>query len=124
LRYNLIFEELDELNHAIDNKDIVEVADALADLMYVVAGAVHEFGLSRKFAAIMEEVHRSNMSKACKTFEEAEETKVNYTLKTNEDHHVVERDGLFFVYRTRDMKTVKSINYSPADLFKVLHEGE
>ena len=61
LRYDLIKEELDELSVAINDKDIVEVADALTDLLYVVYGAGHAFGidLDKCFA----EVKRSNMSK-------------------------------------------------------------
>ena len=61
LRYNLIKEELDELSSAIKDKDIIEVADALTDLLYVVYGAGHSWGidLDKCFA----EVQRSNMSK-------------------------------------------------------------
>ena len=61
LRFNLIKEELDELNSAIIDKDIVEIADALTDLLYVVYGAGHSWGidLDKCFA----EVQRSNMSK-------------------------------------------------------------
>ena len=61
LRYDLIKEELDELRVAIKDQDIVEVADALTDLLYVVYGAGHSFGidLDKCFA----EVQRSNMSK-------------------------------------------------------------
>ena len=61
LRYDLIKEELDELSLAIKEKDIIEVADALTDLLYIVYGAGHSFGidLDKCFA----EVQRSNMSK-------------------------------------------------------------
>ncbi len=61
LRYDLIKEELDELSLAIKEKDIIEVADALTDLLYVVYGAGHAFGidLDKCFA----EVQRSNLSK-------------------------------------------------------------
>ena len=61
LRYNLIKEELDELSLAIKDKNIIEVADALTDLLYVVYGAGHSWGinLDKCFA----EVQRSNMSK-------------------------------------------------------------
>tara|TARA_B100001971_G_C18006638_1_gene440159 strand:+ start:400 stop:768 length:369 start_codon:yes stop_codon:yes gene_type:complete len=61
LRYDLINEELDELSSAIKDRDIVEVADALTDLLYVVYGAGHSWGidLDKCFA----EVQRSNMSK-------------------------------------------------------------
>ena len=61
LRYNLIKEELDELSVAIKDKDIVEVADALTDLLYVVYGAGHAFGVD--LDKCFEEVQNSNMSK-------------------------------------------------------------
>jgi len=61
LRYNLIKEELDELEQAIKENNIEEVADALTDILYVTYGAGHSFGvnLDKCFA----EVQRSNMSK-------------------------------------------------------------
>ena len=61
LRYELIAEELAELSDAMYEEDLIEVADALTDLLYVVYGAGHTFGidLDECFA----EVHRSNMSK-------------------------------------------------------------
>ena len=61
LRVDLIAEELKELKEAIRDKDIVEVADALTDLLYVVYGAGHAFGID--LDACFSEVHRSNMSK-------------------------------------------------------------
>lgn len=61
LRYRLIYEELGELREALDNRDIVEVADALTDLLYVVYGAGHSFGIN--LDKCFEEVHNSNMSK-------------------------------------------------------------
>lgn len=61
LRYNLIDEELKELRQAIDERNIVEVADALTDLLYVVYGAGHSFGLD--LDKCFEEVHNSNMTK-------------------------------------------------------------
>ena len=78
LRINLLAEELKELEQAIDDNDLVEVADALADLQYVLSGAILEFGLGDKFKAIFDEVHRSNMSKTCATRAEAEETITHY----------------------------------------------
>ena len=63
LRINLISEELKELQEAINKNDLVEVADALADIQYVLSGTVHEFGLGSRFKDLMDEVHRSNMSK-------------------------------------------------------------
>lgn len=63
LRYKLIREELEEFRHAFENGDLVEVADALTDLQYVVFGSVLEFGLKEKFENLFAEVQRSNMSK-------------------------------------------------------------
>jgi len=61
LRIDLISEELEELQLAITNNDIVEVADALTDLLYVVYGAGHAFGIDLDECFM--EVHDSNMSK-------------------------------------------------------------
>jgi len=116
LRVSLLAEELKELQQAIDDNDMVEVADALCDLQYVLSGAILEFGLADKFKALFDEVHRSNMSKACKTVEEAEQTIAHYLAKDNVAAHYKELDGLFLVYRTSDHKTLKSIAYSPAGI--------
>ena len=61
LRSDLIKEELDELNQAIKDKDIKEVADALTDILYVTYGAGHAFGVD--LDKCFEEVQQSNMSK-------------------------------------------------------------
>ncbi len=61
LRYNLVKEELEELKQAIDNKDLLEVADALTDILYVTYGAGHAFGID--LDSCFEEVQNSNMSK-------------------------------------------------------------
>ena len=61
LRVNLIKEELDELMEAMNKKDLVEVADALTDILYVTYGAGHAFGIN--LDKCFEEVQNSNMSK-------------------------------------------------------------
>ena len=61
LRYNLIKEELSELEEAMKSQDIVEVADALTDILYVTYGAGHAFGIN--LDKCFEEVQNSNMSK-------------------------------------------------------------
>ena len=61
LRLDLIQEEVDELQDALEKKDIVEIADALTDILYVTYGAGHAFGIPLN--ECFEEVHRSNMSK-------------------------------------------------------------
>jgi len=61
LRLELIREEYQELEEAIENRDLIEVADALTDLLYVIYGAGHAFGIDLDECYL--EVHRSNMSK-------------------------------------------------------------
>ena len=61
LRLELIQEELDELSDAVADRDMIQIADALTDLLYVVYGAGHSFGID--LDECFEEVHRSNMSK-------------------------------------------------------------
>ena len=61
LRFNLIKEELEELKIAMDTKNLVEVADALTDILYVTYGAGHAFGIN--LDKCFEEVQQSNMSK-------------------------------------------------------------
>ena len=61
LRIDLIEEELDELKEAIVAQDIVEIADALTDILYVTYGAGHAFGID--LDACYNEVHRSNLTK-------------------------------------------------------------
>lgn len=120
LRYNLLKEEVDELKDAIETRDIVGIADALCDIQYVLSGAVLEFGMQSKFRLLFEEVHRSNMSKSCATEEEAKQTRDKAVTSSGVDHHYESRNGRWFVYRTSDMKTVKSIYYSLANLEKFL----
>jgi len=61
LRYDLIKEELDEFKEAMDNKDLLEIADALTDILYVTYGAGHAFGID--LDKCFDEVQNSNMSK-------------------------------------------------------------
>lgn len=121
LRIALLAEELKELEEAVKNNDIVEVADAFCDIQYVLSGAILEFGLGEKFKALFDEVQRSNMSKACNSEEEAIKTVEHYRQNKNTECYYREEGGRWLVYRTADNKTIKSINYSPADLKKILH---
>jgi predicted HAD superfamily Cof-like phosphohydrolase len=116
LRISLLSEELKELEEAVQNKDIVGIADALCDLQYVLSGAILEFGLAGKFHDLFNEVHRSNMSKACNSREEASETIAHYAKSGETECLVKEKEGRFLIYRASDNKTLKNINYSPADL--------
>lgn len=122
LRVALLAEELEELKKAIDDKDIVEIADALCDLQYVLSGAVLEFGLGEKFRTLFDEVQRSNMSKTCNSLEEAEATQKHYKETRGFDSFIEKSGDHYLVYRTEDHKTLKSINYSPADLDSILEK--
>ena len=95
LRQKIIQEEVDELKAAWESGNIIEVADALADIHYVVMGTVLEFGLQDKYAEIFSEVHRSNMSK----------------LDENGEP----------IYR-EDGKVIKSDLYTGPDISKILNQ--
>lgn len=120
LRVSLLQEELNELKQAIADGDIVEVADALCDLQYVLSGAVLEFGLGEKFVALFDEVHRSNMSKACNNEEQAKETVAYYKNEKGEQAYYEKSGDKYNVHRLSDDKVLKSKYYSPADLKKIL----
>ncbi len=120
LRINLIEEELNELKEAIEDNDLIEVADAFCDLQYVLSGAILEFGLGVKFKSLFEEVQRSNMSKTCKSRAEAEATQQHYLDKDGTVSEIVHRGDEFIVYRKEDKKVLKSINYSKANLEQFL----
>ncbi len=120
LRIALLEEELNELKEAIEKNDILEAADAFCDLQYVLTGAILEFGLGTRFHSLFEEVQRSNMSKACQTLIEAQLTREKYLNEKQVHSEIKEKEDVFLVYRADDGKVLKSINYSPADLSKLL----
>jgi predicted HAD superfamily Cof-like phosphohydrolase len=122
LRVNLLQEELNELVQAIKDKDIVEIADALADLQVVLSGSVLEFGMANKFGELFDEVHRSNMSKACDTMKDAISTIAHYKKKDGVESTYSEKDGKYLVNRSNDNKILKSVNYSPANLKKIIEK--
>ena len=122
LRVSLLSEEVAELQVAIENNDLIEIADALCDIQYVLSGAVLEFGLGQKFKPLFDEVQRSNMSKACTTEEEAVETVAFYERQGTECYYT-KVDDKFLVYRKGDNKTLKSINYSPVNLEAIISKS-
>ena len=120
LRINLLEEELKELSQAIADGDLVEVLDAFADLQYVLSGAVLEFGMGDRFADVFAEVQRSNMSKACSSLQEAEQTVEYYKTERGMEGYIVQKGDQYLVYRKEDNKVLKSINYSPANIKQFL----
>ena len=119
LRVSLLQEELNELKEAIADNNLVEIADALCDLQYVLSGAVLEFGLGEKFPALFNEVQRSNMSKACANQQEADETIAFYKEKGEEAFSEISGEKIN-VHRKSDNKVLKNKYYSPADLKSIL----
>lgn len=121
LRISLLAEEIKELEKAVSENDIVEVADALCDIQYVLGGAVLEFGLGHLFKSLFGEVHRSNMSKACDTEEQAKQTVAFYEHEGQPGYYVQDGDK-FLVYRLSDHKTLKSLGYSKAEIKTILEK--
>ena len=119
LRINLLQEELNELKEAIEQNDLIEVADAFCDIQYVLSGAILEFGLAEKFKTLFDEVQRSNMSKTCKSMDEAKATQVHYDAK-DQPSEIKQSNDEYLVYRKEDGKVLKSVNYSAANLVQYL----
>ena len=123
--YDFILEELEEYKVACEQGDIVEVLDALCDIAYVSLGnGTMLHGLKDKIWPAYLEVQGSNMSKACSSEEEAQET-VELRSKEQEEPCHYEKVGRYYiVYRTRDKKVMKNINYYRPDLKQFFTEEE
>ena len=63
LRFNLMKEENEEYLEAVQNNDLIEIADALGDMLYILCGTIIEHGLQHKIEEVFDEIQRSNMSK-------------------------------------------------------------
>ena len=110
LRLDLITEECQEFKDAVEQHDFVEMVDALADILYVVYGAGASFGVDLNKA--FDIVHKSNMSKVCKTEEEAKETVAWYKKNGTYDSPSYRKHmGYWIVYNESSGKVLKSINY-------------
>tara|TARA_B100002019_G_scaffold34351_1_gene28403 strand:- start:1300 stop:1776 length:477 start_codon:yes stop_codon:yes gene_type:complete len=115
--YDFIREELEEYKEACEKGDIVEVLDALCDITYVSLGnGAMLHGLKDKILPAYAEVQASNMSKACSTEDEAKKTVEIRSKEQGEDCHYEKVDDKYVVYRSRDKKVMKSINYFKPDL--------
>ena len=119
--YDFILEELEEYKHACETGDIVEILDALCDIAYVSIGnGAMLHGLKDKLWDAYQEVQASNMSKACISEEEAQQTVERRSQEQNEPCHYEKVGEYFIVYRTRDKKVMKNINYFRPNLKKFL----
>jgi len=115
LRLSLLQEELNELQTAIQSKNQVEVLDALCDIEYILKGTVLEFGFQHVFDPAFDDVHASNMTKACVSLDEAKLTQTMYAAK-NVPTYIQQHGKYWIVYREEDGKVLKSINYRPVNL--------
>ncbi len=136
LRLSLLLEELHELAHAsgaenefmemmqekIDQwpknslpPNPVETLDAFCDLQVVLSGAIIEYGLQHTFDEAFDEVHRSNMSKACESLEQGQISQKKYE-EEGVGTTLEEVNGRTVIYRASDHKILKGVNYSPPDL--------
>lgn len=93
LRFNLMKEENEEYLEAVQNNDLIEIADALGDMMYILCGTIIEHGLQHKIEEVFDEIQRSNMS------------------KLGEDGNPIYRE---------DGKVMKGPNYFKPDFSKIL----
>ena len=115
--YNFILEELEEYKHACETGNIVEVLDALCDITYVSLGnGAMLHGLKDKVWPAYQEVQASNLSKACTSEESARDTVRVRSEEQGEPCHYEKVDKYYIVYRTRDKKVMKNINYFRPDL--------
>ena len=123
--YDFILEELEEYREACEKGDIVGILDALCDITYVSLGnGAMLHGLKGKIWKAYQEVQASNMSKACKTEEEAIETAKSEADRIGEETHYEQVGEYWIVYRTRDRKVLKSINYFRPDLTQFFTDEE
>ena len=123
--YDFILEELEEYKEACEKGDIVGILDALCDITYVSLGnGTMLHGLKGKIWKAYQEVQASNMSKACKTEEEAIETAKSEAARIGEETHYEQVGEYWIVYRTRDRKVLKSINYFRPDLAQFFTDEE
>ena len=123
--YDFCIEEINEYREACENGDIVEILDAICDIAYVTLGnATMLHGLKDKIWPAYQEVQASNMSKSCKTKEEAIQTVSQRSKEQNSPCHYEKVGDYYVVYRTKDKKVMKSINYFRPNLKQFFTEEE
>jgi len=123
--YDFVIEEIEEYKEACEKGDIVGVLDAICDITYVGLGnpsLLH--GLKDKVWPAYQEVQASNLSKTCATEQEAVETTNQRSKEQGEPCHFEKVGDKYVVYRTRDKKVMKSINYFRPDLRQFFTEEE
>jgi hypothetical protein len=123
--YNFILEELEEYKEACETGNIVEILDALCDITYVSlgnGGCLH--GLKNKIWPSYQEVQASNLSKACSSEEDAQETVRVRSKEQKTPCHYEKVGEYYIVYRSSDKKVMKNIKYFRPDLTQFFTEEE
>ena len=121
LRLDLIKEELSELTDAMNNKNLLEVADALTDILYVTYGAGHAFGLN--LDTMFNEVQESNMSKTCDNEEDAKISVKKYLEEkryNDPKYRKSDCDKYWIVYDNETGKILKNHKFKSPELSKFL----
>ena len=119
LRLDLIEEEFKELKQAVEERNFTEVRDAISDILYVVYGTAASFGINAD--KDYDIIHKSNMTKLCKSENEAKLTVEMYKKKYEEgnspydtpDYRLSDDKIHYVVYNKSTGKVLKSINYTP-----------
>lgn len=112
LAINLIEEEYYELKEAVSDNSLNDIADAIGDLYFVVTQMAMVCGLNPE--ELVQKVYDSNMSKLCKTEDEAIQT-VSHYLQKGIKTYIEQKDEYFIIKRSEDGKVLKSINFKEPD---------
>ena len=123
--YDFILEELEEYRTACEEGNIVEVLDALCDITYVATGnGTMLHGLKDKIWPAYQEVQASNLSKACRTEDEAKATVIQRSSEQGEECYYEKVGDYYVVYRSRDRKVMKNVNYFRPNLKQFFTDKE
>lgn len=119
LRKRLLKEEHKEYTDGEKANDIVEIADALADQIYIINGTAVAYGIP--LDEIFDIVHESNMDKTCSSEQHAQDTVAHYaSLPEPVETHYKEKNGRWIIYRSADNKVLKRKGWTAPDFSHLL----
>lgn len=123
-RAEFMEEEAKETMLACEQGNLIELADGLGDMQYVLDGWFLNAGLADKKDAIVAEIHRSNLTKLCKDEQQAIDSKdkINSNCPAGDEVDYRAKDDYFVIFRVRDGKIGKSIYYEKPQLFDIIHD--
>lgn len=124
-----LYESSEKIRYKVENQreqlqpNKTAIIDAFKDLEYVTYGGELTFGLQEVSEEAFEEVHNSNMSKLCNSYDEAKQTIEKYASEGIEVESTEDNNGKFLILRKSDGKVLKSINYKEANFDRFIHES-